>query len=338
MSSWLPEKFEQRRPFLEKRTALIKAMRAFFDDQGFMEVETPVLQTSPCAEAHLHGFKTALKNADLSHERDLYLHTSPEFAMKKLLVAGMERIYQICHTFRNAEGSSLHSPEFTMIEWYRTGAGYEQIMDDCVDLLRAVAKKLDIQTYRYKTSSADPFAEWQRVSVAEAFEQYANIGLAAVLDDTENFAAAAKAQGIRVADNDKWDDIFFAVMDALIEPHLGMGAPTILYDYPACMAALSRKKADDPRFAERFELYVCGIELANAFSELTDATEQRTRYHAEMALKKELYGEDYPVDEDFLRALEYGLPESGGIALGIDRLVMLATGADDITQTLWVPT
>lgn len=335
MSWWHPEKFEQKRAVLEQRIKLIKALRSFFDDQGFYEVETPILQASPCADAHLHGFKTHLKDPNLKPAQELYLHTSPEFAMKKLMVAGVEKMYQICHVFRNAEGSSLHSPEFTMIEWYRANAGYEDIMDDCVDLLRAIAEKLGITYYRYKNHKSDPFKDWQRISVAQAFKEYANIDLESVLDDKKAFADAAAGQGVRVVETDRWDDIFFAVMDALIEPHLGMGAPTILYDYPVSMASLSRKKTDDPRFAERFELYVCGVELANAFGELTDAAEQRKRFEEEMALKQKLYGEQYPIDEDFLKALEFGLPESGGIALGVDRLVMLATGVEDISQSQW---
>lgn len=337
MSGWLPEKFEQRRPYLEKRMALINAVRAFFNNQGFYEVETPILQVSPVMDTHIHAFKTELLEVDLKTKRELYLHTSPEFAMKKLMVAGIANMYQICHVFRNGEGSSLHSPEFTMIEWYRAQAGYEDIMNDCEGLLRSVATKLDLKAYRYKNHVSDPFKAWQRISVVEAFAKYAQINLETFLqdEDTKGFGTAAAGQGVRVVDTDRWDDIFFAVMDALVEPKLGIGTPTILYDYPASMASLSRKKPDDERFAERFELYVCGVELANAFGELTDAAEQRKRFEEEMALKQRLYGEQYPIDEDFLKALEYGLPESGGIALGIDRFAMLTTGADNINDVLW---
>lgn len=337
MSWWQPEKFEQKRPYLEARMALIKTVRVFFDDQQFYEVETPILQVSPVMDTHIHAFKTEVLGTDLKYSRDLYLHTSPEFAMKKLMVAGVSHLYQMCHVFRNGEGSPRHSPEFTMIEWYRAPGTYEDIMDDCEGLLRHVATKLGIERYRHKDHSCDPFALWQRISVCGAFVRYAEIDLDAVLDDRDAFAALAREQGVRITDQDSWEDVFFAVMDAKIEPHLGMEVPTILYDYPISMASLSRKKPSDPRFSERFELYVCGIELANAFGELTDAHEQRTRFHEEMALKNKLYGESYPVDEDFLRALDYGLPESGGIALGIDRLVMLATGADDISKVLWAP-
>ena len=332
---WIKSEFQQKRPYLAARQAVIHAIRSYFDAAGFDEVETPVLQVCPVMDAHVHGFKTVLNGVDLKPERTLYLHTSPEFAMKKLMVAGMERLYQICHVFRNGENSSRHSAEFTMIEWYRTGADYTDIMADCEGLLRSCAEALNIWTYQYKGMVCDPFGPWERLSVREAFETYAQMDLQAFLDDKEAFRAAVSALGLHTAKDDGWDDLFFRVMDARIEPYLGRKVPTILYDYPVCMASLSRRKPSDPRFAERFELYVCGMELANAFSELTDAAEQKKRFAEEMDLKEKLYGERYPVDEDFIKALEHGLPESGGIAFGIDRLVMLATGAEDIDQVLW---
>jgi lysyl-tRNA synthetase class 2 len=335
MTWWHPHIFEQQKPYLQARMKLIKAVRSFFDDQGFWEVETPILQVCPVMDTHIHAFGTDILGLDLQKERELYLHTSPEFAMKKLMVAGVSNLYQICHVFRNGEGSRLHSPEFTMIEWYRADADYEDIMDDCENLLRHCAKALGVKICQFDGHSADPFAKWTRISVCEAFEKYAEIDLAAHLKDAQSFAKAAEEQGVRVTQTDNWDDIFHAVMAEKIEPHLGMGVPTILYDYPVSMASLSRKKPTDPRFAERFELYVCGVELANAFGELTDAAEQRARFVEEMALKNKLYGETYPIDEEFLQALEYGLPESGGIALGFDRLAMLFTGAEKIEQVLW---
>lgn len=334
---WHPENFQDQKPFLMKRMALIKAVRGFFDEQEFWEVDTPILQVCPVMDTHIHGFKTALKGVDLNHKADYYLHTSPEFAMKKLMVAGVRDLYQICHVFRNGESSPLHSAEFSMIEWYRAGADYEDIMEDCIALLRHVATALDITHYTHKDHSCDPFGDWQKLSVADAFEKYANINLDAHLESAASFAVAIKEQWIRVADDDRWDDLFFRVMAEKIEPFLGVSVPCILYDYPASMASLSRRKPSDGRYAERFELYVCGVELANAFGELTDAAEQRERFTEEMDLKQKIYGERYPIDEEFLAALEHGLPDSGGIALGIDRLVMLATGARDINQTLFAP-
>lgn len=288
-------------------------------------------------DTHIHAFETLLKNPDLTPAKGLYLQTSPEFDMKKLMVAGVERLYQICPVFRNAEGSRLHSPEFTMLEWYRAQADYGAIMEDCMALLRQIAKEAGFSHYTHRGKLCDPFAEWQVISVADAFAHYAGIHLGDVLEDTAGFAELVRTAGIRVAEGDRWDDLFFAVMAEKIEPNLGAEVPAILYDYPASLASLSRRKPEDPRYAERFEVYVCGVELANAFSELTDAAEQRRRFVDEMALKKTLYNESYPADEEFLRALEYGLPESAGIALGVDRLVMLATGAEDISQVLWAP-
>lgn len=344
---WKPEIFMAKRPYLEVRAKLIASVRRYFDAQEFIEVETPILQVMPCADMHIHGFATTLKGLDLKPERELWLHTSPEFEMKKLLVAGLPRIYQICHVFRNGEGSKRHSPEFTMVEWYRANAGYKEIMDDCIGLLRSVAGALGLYAFRYNNRDCDPFAEWEIISVAGAFEKYAGIDLtsfmvetgahraAADSNDRKGFYETAKKAGAHVREQDSWEEIFFAVMDAKIEPHLGFGVPTIIHDYPVSMAALSRRCEDDFRFAKRFEMYVCGLELANAFDELTDAAEQRKRFADEMAAKQAMYGESYPLDKDFLAALEYGMPPAGGIALGIDRLVMVASGVSDIEQVLW---
>lgn len=326
---WHLDTYAARRSALTQRAQLVRATREFFDSRDFLAVETPALQVSPGMEPHLHAFRTTLLNPERDAAETLYLHTSPEFAMKKLLVAGLPRIYQICHVFRNAEGSRLHAPEFTMIEWYRACAGYRDIMDDCIALLRHVATALGIDAYRFRGMSADPFVEWEIISVANAFALYAKADLLN-LD-----AGAVRALGLHVADDDGYEDLVMRVLGELIEPKLGQGRPTILYDYPVSMAALSRPKPDDPRFAERFELYVCGVELANAFGELTDSRAQRARFEADMALKTKLYGEAWPVDEDFIAALDHGMPESGGIALGIDRLAMLATGADAIGDVLW---
>lgn len=332
---WYPENFKGQKPYLELRAGIMREIRRFFDDQNFTEVETPILQVCPVIDAHIRAFATDLRGVDGQIERNIYLHTSPEFAMKKLMVAGMERIYQICHVFRNGESTVRHSPEFTMIEWYRTNADYNDIMDDCEGLLRAIALKADIKRYVYKQFGCDPFDTFERLTVRQAFIRYAGFDLADYLDDTDGFRLKIREIGLRAADDDQWDDLFFRVMDAKIEPNLGMMRPTFLMDYPIAMASLSKPKANDPRFAERFELFVCGIELANAFSELTDASEQRRRYGVEMDIKERLYGERYPLDEDFINALDYGMPQSGGIALGIDRLVMLATGASNIEQILW---
>lgn len=330
-----PEYFSLKKPQLLARSRIIKQIRTFLDGEGFDEVETPILQVCPVIDTHIRAFSTDLRGVDGFLKDKVYLHTSPEFAMKKLMVAGMDKIYQVCHVFRNAEWSRRHRAEFTMVEWYRTNADYNNIMQDCVGLLRACAKVAGVDKLRYKDFECDPFAEWERLTIVEAFKRYADMDLLEYLGDTSKFNKAVKALGLRTAEDDQWDDLFFRVMDAKIEPVLGMKAPTFLCDYPIAMAALSKPKADDPRFAERFELYVCGIELANAFSELTDAKEQERRYHIEMDEKERIYGERYPLDEEFIAALALGMPESGGIALGIDRLVMLCTHSDDINKILW---
>ncbi len=333
MNWWQAENFETKKLALRKRAIIMRAVRNFFDNQGFTEVETPTLQVMPCADMHIHGFKTEYFGPDLKKQRDYYLHTSPEFEMKKLLVAGMPRIYQICKVFRNGENTRLHSPEFTMLEWYRVGADYRDIMNDCEAFVNAAAKAAGAPAY------AMPF---ERLSVTEAFARYADIDLIACLDDTEAFKKQAQKQNIRTIEADCWDDVFHAVMAEKIEPKCGASGPsstkptrpTFLYNYPASMACLS-KKAKDPRFSERFELYIKGVEIANAFTELTDAAEQRKRFEEEMAAKQKRYGFAYPLDEGFLAAIEHGMPECSGIALGLDRLIMLLTGAECIEDVMW---
>jgi lysyl-tRNA synthetase class 2 len=334
---WHSEHFQARAGKLAVRQNVVKTVRSFFDERDFFEVDTPCLQKAPGMEAHLQAFETRYHSPDGSVSTQFYLHTSPEFAMKKLLVGGWTRIYQIAHVFRNCEGGTLHIPEFTMLEWYRANADYQDIMHDSIDLLRACARGCGIDYFEHGQSHADPFAAWEIISVCDAFEQYATVNLEHYLGEGTCAAFAAKARelGLHVAADDQWEDIFFRIFLEFIEPELGQGAPAIIHDYPVSMAALARPKRDDPRFAERFEIYVCGMELANAFSELTDPIEQRRRFEAEMQCKHQQYGTTWPVDDDFIAALEYGMPDSGGIALGIDRLVMLATGAEDIRDVLW---
>ena len=329
---WRPDSLARRRPYLDARSRVLAATRAMFAARGFTEVETPVLQVSPGLEPHLKAFATSLERPGDS-PAPRFLHTSPEFAMKKLLVAGMPRIFQLAHCFRNGERGATHAPEFAMLEWYRAGASYLDLVDDCEALLRAAGARL--MTWQGRV--CDPHAAWERLSVAEAFSRHCGIDILATVEDLAALAAAARPLGIAPHDGDRWEDLFFRIFLAVIEPKLGIGVPTVLYDYPIAMAALARAKPGDPRLCERFELYVCGLELANAFGELTDAAEQRRRFALEQATKRALYGEAYPVDEDFLAALDLGMPESAGIALGFDRLVMLASGASHIDDVLWAP-
>jgi elongation factor P--(R)-beta-lysine ligase len=387
---WRPDRLAARRAHLEARGRIRDALRAFFAAEGFTEVETPALQISPGLEPHLQAFATQLHDSGGGDAKPRYLHTSPEFAMKKLLAGGMQRIWQLGHVFRDGERGATHHPEFTMLEWYRAGATHRDLMDDCENVLRAaqaavlppltptlspqagrrsvppnspslringeregpVAQRWEgegqaagasaIASMRWRNNAADASLPFERLPVAEAFKRHTGIDILAAAPDAAHpdfalLTAAAEKIGIAPHVGDDWEALYFRIFLERIEPHLGIGAPTILYDYPVSMAALSRKKPDDPRLAERFELYVCGLELANAFQELTDPAEQRARFLADQARKQALYGTAYPIDDDFLAALEHGLPDSAGIALGFDRLVMLCTGADHIEDVLWAP-
>jgi lysyl-tRNA synthetase class 2 len=310
-------------------------------------VETSVLQVSPGNETHLHAFVTELIGPG-GARRPLYLHTSPEFACKKLLAAGEERIFTFAPVFRNRERGDLHHPAFTMLEWYRAREPYERLIGDCEAILRIAAEAAGTTTLRHKQRSADPFAAPERLTVAEAFQRFAGIDLLGTrfprmrgegthtTPDRDELADATRAAGIRIAADDTWADVFSRVLVEKIEPNLGNGRPTLLTEYPAPLAALARPTPADPRVAERFELYACGVELANAFGELTDPALQRRRLEAEMAEKQRLYGERYPIDEDFLAALAH-MPPAAGAALGFDRLVMLATAAHRIEQVIWTP-
>ena len=336
---WSPHVHADRRPLLLARGRIMAAVRSWFAARDFIEVETGALQVSPGNEAHLHAFGTLLLSPD-GAERQLYLRTSPEFACKKLLAAGERRIFDFARVFRNRERGALHHPEFTMLEWYRAGAPYAEVMQDCVEVVAAAADAVRVKQFTFRGSSVDPLAEPERLSVAEAFARHAGIDLLGTLPDAspdrDRLAAVAEKAGIRVADDDRWGDIFSRILAERVEPHLGRERLTLLYEYPAVQSALARPKAGDPRVAERFELYACGVELANGFGELTDADLQRRRLMEEMDLKAQLYGERYPIDEDFLAALAQMQPASG-VALGFDRLVMLATGATRIEQVLWSP-
>ncbi len=335
---WAAHVHADRRPALLARTRIIAALRAWFATQDFIEVETGTLTVSPGNEIHLHAFATTLAAPDETVS-PLYLRTSPEFACKKLLAAGERRIVEFAKVFRNRERGALHHPEFTLVEWYRAGEPYQTLMQDCTAIIRLAAETAGTRQFSFRGRSADAFAELEQVTVADAFTRFAGIDLLATLPggepDREGFARAAQSSGIRIAADDTWGDIFSRVLIERIEPNLGIGRATILDHYPAVLAALARP-ARDRRVAERFELYVCGVELANGFGELTNAAEQRGRLQGEMDEKQRRYGERYPIDEDFIAALTQ-MPEASGIALGLDRLVMLAVGAARIDQVLWTP-
>lgn len=332
---WSRDRHRDRRPFLIARNRITAALRQWFVHEGFVEVEPSALQVSPGNEAHLHAFATELI-APGGERRPRYLHTSPEFACKKLLAAGEEKIVAFARVFRNRERGPLHAPEFTMVEWYRAGAPYEAVIDDCLALVAEAARAAEGSVLTWRGREADPFAAAERVSVAEAFGRFAGIDLMATFDDRDALAAAATAHGIRVADDNSWSDIFSRVLVERIEPCLGVARPSVLHSYPVSEAALARPQPSEPRLAERFELYACGVELANGFGELTDPADQRRRFASEMDEKMRVYSERYPVDEDFLAALAV-MPPASGVALGLDRLAMLATGAPHIEFVQWNP-
>ena len=329
-----------RRPALLARNRIELAVRKYLADRDFLMVDPPGLQRSPGNETHLHAFATTAIGNDGVGET-LYLHTSPEFSMKKLLAAGERRIASLGHVWRNRERSALHHPEFTMLEWYRAGEPYDAVIADCVNLLRIAAETTGVTALKFRDRACDPFAEPERLGVVEAFERYAGVDVFATMNSAgETDAAALAAEmrriGLDVPREYTWSYLFSRVLVEKIEPNLGLGRVTVLDRYPAAEAALARRTGDDRRLAERFELYACGVELANGFGELTDAAEQRRRFAAEMEEKQRLYGETYPLDEDLLAALPL-MDETSGVALGFDRLVMLAVAARRIEDVLWVP-
>lgn len=337
---WHAPTHEGRRPALLARNRIQNALRGWLADQDFVEVDPSALVISPGNETHLHAFETsAIGNDGTPHA--MYLHTSPEFAMKKLLAAGEKRIHAFAHVWRNRERGPLHSPEFTMLEWYRVGQDYTVLMDDCAQFARAATAAAGSTMLRYKSHTCDPAQPYERLSVADAFHQHAQIDLlATILPNGQTNRAALAAQMLRQniahTQNDTWSDLFSRTLADRIESHLGHGRLTMLDRYPLPEAALARPCPDDPRCAERFEVYACGVELANGFGELTNADEQRIRFTAEMDEKHRLYGQRYPLDETFLTALPH-MPDASGIAMGFDRLVMLATAAPSIDHVIWAP-
>jgi lysyl-tRNA synthetase class 2 len=335
---WAPARRADIRPFLAARTAIMRAVRTWFDEQGFVEVETAILQVSPGNETHLHAPRTELLT-QTGQRMTRYLRTSPEFSCKKLLAAGESKIFELARVFRDRERGELHLPEFTMLEWYRANASYDAVMADSIAVIAHAARATGIGRFSFRGRTADPFAEPERLTVATAFDRFAGVDLLATIADGKGdrtALAAMAANKIRISDDDTWSDVFSKILVAHVEPNLGQGSLTVLFEYPAPEAALARAKVSDPRVAERFEIYACGVELANGFGELTDQAEQQRRFSAAMDEKQRRYGERYPLDQDFLDAVAH-MPESSGVALGFDRLVMLASGALRIDQVVWTP-
>jgi elongation factor P--(R)-beta-lysine ligase len=338
VSPWYDQKrHEDRRPFLLARNRIFAGVRTWFEARNFLEVDVPALVLSPGNEAHLHAFATDLVHDDGSRETR-YLHTSPEFACKKLLAAGEVRIFSLGHVFRNRERTKTHAPEFTMLEWYRANEDYRTIVEDTLALVRLAADVAGCAVWRWKELTCDVHTAAEWLSVREAFIRFAGVDLSATMSESgvPERNALARVSPVAFGADESWSDIFSRILVEKVEPHLGRDRLTVLYEYPACEAALARVCAHDRRVAERFELYAAGVELANGFGELTDAVEQRRRFTQDMDLKQRLYGERYPLDEDLLDALTR-MPPASGVALGLDRVIMLATGATSVEQVQWMP-
>ncbi len=303
---------------LRERSILNRTIRAFFDARDFIEIEAPILVPSPGLELHLDAF--AVENR--------YLITSPEYQMKRLLAGGMSRIYSLGKVFRRKEAGAQHNPEFTMLEWYRAHESWTAIADDTEALVWQCARTLDAP--RAGRCALEP--PWPRLAVAEACERWGRVRIYGD-EDLATLRARVKAAGWRVPDEGDWSDIFFGFFLDAVEPHLGQDEPTLVYDWPLPLCALAQKKPDDPRVVERFEVYAAGLELCNAFGELTDAAEQRRRLEADLAERRRRQLPEYPIDEKFLAALS-AMPAASGIALGVDRLAMLLVGAHDIRDVL----
>lgn len=332
---WRRDIHADRRPLLLARNRVKAALQSWFAARDFIAVECGAIQRSPGNETHLHAFATEWQPEGGEAEMR-YLHTSPEFAAKKLLAAGETRIVDFARVWRNRESGPLHAPEFTMIEWYRADAPWTEVMADSVDLCRAALAATGRERLTWRERSCDPMAEPERLTLVEAFDRHAGLALTDLLDDRDAMAAATAGLGITVQADDNWSDLFSKIIVMRIEPHLGHGRLTLLTEYPIAEAALARPCPADPRFAERFEMYGCGVELANGFGELTDADEQRRRFIGDMDEKQRIYGLRYPIDEDFLAALTF-MPQASGVALGFERLALLSTGARHINEMIWTP-
>lgn len=316
------------------REQVIHAIRNFFLEKQFHEVETPLLFAYPPAESYVEVFETTLLDR-FRHPTKAYLSTSPEVPLKKLLVAGIGNCFSLTKSFRNMETfSTTHNPEFTILEWYRLGVSYQAIMDDCEQLVQHIAQ--GALTLSYQGRTVDISSPWERLSIKEAFQRYAAVDFDLFLNQAQA-RTIAREKGYSVEDHNTWEELYNQIFLNEVEPHLGRGKPTILYEFPGSMAALSKRKADDPRYAERFEFYIEGLELGDCYSELADPEEQQKRFEKELEEIRHKGKTAYQYDNDFIDALRQGLPECSGIAVGVDRLVMLFADTTDIKETLFFP-
>lgn len=338
---WHKSNHLDRRPFLIARSEIKSALRGWFKEREFLEVDPSCLQLSPGNEVHIQALSTEIVTPNLSKIKR-YLHTSPEFAMKKLLAAGERKIFYLGPCFRNQEQGALNTTEFTMLEWYRAEESLEKLMEDTEELFHLACATTGHGLVSWGGRTANPREPFERLNVCEAFSRYIGIDLIKTLPlgnkppDRHILALEAERAGITVRSEDTWSDLFSRLLTAFIDSKLGLGHATFLTRYPSVESTLARTCSDDPRFAERFELYCCGVEIANGFEELTDPIQQKNNFEKNMSLKMDRYGETYPIDEEFLKALQE-MPDASGCALGFDRLTMLAAGATHINQVLWTP-
>lgn len=316
------------------RSLFLQQVRQFFLQRDFLEVETPCLIPAADPSPHLDSFRTAYQSLDHTSYQTLYLRTSPEFAMKQLVAAGYSRIFQIGKFFRNGEISPLHNPEFTGLEWYLTHADYHTLMDMTEAMIRYLWPHPSLH---YQGRTLDMQSPWKRITVHEAMAQYAQLELPAEIS-VPLLQDACLSRNLSVLADDTWDDLFFKIFLTYVEPHLGQEQPLFLYDYPIQMAALARPKPHAPHVAERVELYIAGIELANGYSELIDASEQQRRWEEEVKAREHtdhpFHG---PLDQGLLQALAWGMPPTTGIAFGLDRLLMLFRNATTLQDILPFP-
>lgn len=342
------QKLKQSSEFKKRlllRENLIDALRLFFKQQGFHEVETPLALRYPGTEPYLNSFITTLQLPN-GYEQSASLSTSPEYAMKKLLAAGLGNIFQICKAFRNGENlGGLHNPEFTIMECYRIDADYNDLMVDFAALLSFICQGLAIDAHKvvHQGTEFDLVAPYPRFSVAELFKKYLGLTTDEFFDlevlRQQALSLAYDLSGlVNLSPALAWEKLYNQLFLNEIQPHLAKFLqPVIIYDYPAQQTALAKRKDSDPRFAERFEIYLAGMELVNACSELIDANKQRAYLLEDLKLRQELGKPEQAIDQDFLQALELGMPKAAGMAIGVDRLLMFLANANDIDQVLFFP-
>jgi lysyl-tRNA synthetase class 2 len=304
---------------LKLRADMLAAIRAFFADRGVLEVETPLLASAPVTDLHLHALSCRYRGPDADGGRELFLQTSPEFAMKRLLAADSGAVFQICKAVRDGEAGGMHNPEFTILEWYRPGWDHHHLMDEVDELLQLVLGT----------------APGERKTYASVFENHASIHPFSATDD--ELVNRVESLGVVAPEDLDRDDLLNLLLTHVVEPQLGHSCPTFVHDYPASQASLARVRPGDPPAAERFEVFSEGVELANGYHELNDPAEQRRRFEADNTARRTAGVPEVPIDERLLAAIEHGLPDCAGVALGIDRLLMLAAGTREISDVLAFP-